>query len=77
MDARSGFEIDGQARHAAADFRPALRLWGEVLSRPNRASRFADSACATSYDQDLPVPLAAFRDGAPCPAGIRKVASPG
>ncbi|MPT41968.1 MAG: amino acid deaminase [Achromobacter sp.] len=68
MDARSGFEIDGQARHAAADFRPALRLWGEVLSRPEPGLAICGFGMRdVSYDQDLPVPLAAFRDGAPLP----------
>ena len=33
MDQRAGFEFGGE-RHSAADFQPALRLWGEVLSRP-------------------------------------------
>lgn len=66
MDARAGFQVDGQARQAAADFRPALRLWGEVLSRPEPGLAICGFGMRdVSYDQDLPVPLAAYRDGAP------------
>ncbi|MGB3430943.1 MAG: amino acid deaminase, partial [Achromobacter sp.] len=68
MDARAGFQIDGQARHAAADFRPALRLWGEVLSRPEPGLAICGFGMRdVSYDQDLPAPLAAFRGGAALP----------
>lgn len=66
MDAREGFLVDGVARHAAADFQPALRLWGEVLSRPEPGLAICGFGMRdVSYDQDLPVPLAAFRGGAP------------
>ncbi|WP_258130408.1 alanine racemase [Achromobacter anxifer] len=66
MDARAGFQVDGQARNAATDFRPALRLWGEVLSRPEPGLAICGFGMRdVSYDQDLPAPLAAFRDGAP------------
>ncbi|MNX40813.1 D-threonine aldolase [compost metagenome] len=66
MDARVGFTVDGQARRAATDFQPALRLWGEVLSRPEPGLAICGFGMRdVSYDQDLPMPLAAFRDGAP------------
>ena len=64
MDQRAGFEFGGE-RHSAADFQPALRLWGECCRVPNRAWPSAASACATCHDQDLPTPLAAYRDGRP------------
>ncbi|RIJ02679.1 amino acid deaminase [Achromobacter sp. K91] len=68
MDARAGFLVDGQARNAATDFRPALRLWGEVLSRPEPGLAICGFGMRdVSYDQDLPAPLAAFRGGAALP----------
>ncbi len=64
LDARGGFVVDGAVRSAADSFRPTLRLWGEILSRPQ-----ADLAIVgfglrdVSADQDLPTPLRAWRDG--------------
>ena len=64
MDARSGFQVDGLARAAATGFRPALRLWGEVLSRPEPGLAICGFGMRdVSYDQDLPVALAAYREG--------------
>ena len=65
MDQRAGFEFGGE-RHSAADFQPALRLWGEVLSRPEPDLAICGFGMRdVSYDQDLPTPLAAYRDGRP------------
>jgi D-serine dehydratase len=63
MDARGGFAtITGVA--ALAAFRPALTVWAEVLSRPEPGLAICGMGMRdVSYDQDLPVPLAAWRDG--------------
>jgi D-serine dehydratase len=63
MDTRGGF-----GGRASACFRPALRLWAEVLSRPEPGLAICGFGMRdVSFDQDLPRPLAAFRDGAPLP----------
>ncbi|MBC2857484.1 alanine racemase [Stappia sp. 28M-7] len=63
MDARAGFA--GVTGVAALDaFRPALAVWAEVLSRPEPGLAICGMGMRdVSYDQDLPVPLAAWRDG--------------
>jgi D-serine dehydratase len=60
LDLRAGF---GPVP-AAASFRPALRVWAEVLSRPEPGV----AVCGMGHrdvamDQDLPRPLACYRDG--------------
>ncbi|GGF50355.1 amino acid deaminase [Aliidongia dinghuensis] len=66
MDERQGFVVNGIVRSAATSFRPALRLWGEVLSRPEPGLAILGFGMRdVSFDQDLPRPLAAYRDGAP------------
>ncbi len=64
LDRRGGLVIDG-ARHSAAEgFRPALKLWAEVLSRPEAGLAIAGFGMRdASFDQGLPVPLRVFRDG--------------
>ncbi|MCW2217817.1 D-serine dehydratase [Bradyrhizobium japonicum] len=64
LDRRGGLVIDG-ARHSAAEgFQPALTLWAEVLSRPEASLAIAGFGMRdASFDQGLPVPLRAFRDG--------------
>ncbi|AHY51208.1 amino acid deaminase [Bradyrhizobium japonicum] len=64
LDRRGGLAIDG-ARHSATEgFRPALTLWAEVLSRPEAGLAIAGFGMRdASFDQGLPVPLRAFRDG--------------
>ncbi|MDI3563448.1 amino acid deaminase [Bradyrhizobium sp. Arg816] len=64
VDRRGGLVIDG-ARHSAAEgFRPALKLWAEVLSRPDAGLAIAGFGMRdASFDQGLPVPLRVFRDG--------------
>lgn len=54
----------------SATFRPVLRLWAEVLARPEADQAICGMGMRdVSYDQDLPRPLQVFRDGAPVPAG--------
>lgn len=66
LDARNGFSIDGKVVKAAEAFRPALRLWAEVLSRPEPGLAICGMGMRdVSFDQGMPVPLEAFRDGAP------------
>jgi D-serine dehydratase len=66
LDARGGFAIDGKFVKAAEAFRPALRLWAEVLSRPEPGLAICGMGMRdVSFDQGMPVPLEAFRDGVP------------
>ncbi|RUM08742.1 alanine racemase [Rhizobium chutanense] len=65
LDARGGLRIAGKTVSAAAGFRPALRVWAEVLSRPE--PRLAISGMGmrdVALDQGLPRPLALYRNGA-------------
>jgi D-serine dehydratase len=69
VDARGGFRIDDAPVPMAATFRPVLRLWAEVLARPEAGQAICGMGMRdVSYDQDLPRPLRVFRDGAPLPA---------
>lgn len=64
LDARGGFRIGGETVSAVAGFRPALRVWAEVLSRPE--PRLAISGMGmrdVAMDQGLPRPLALYRNG--------------
>ena len=64
LDARGGFTLGGQLRSAAQTFRPTLRLWAEVLSRPEPGLAICGLGMRdVSFDQGLPRPLAAYRDG--------------
>lgn len=64
MDDRSGFEPAGLGPATAA-FSPALRLWAEVLSRPEPGLAICGMGMRdVSFDQDLPCPLSLWRDGA-------------
>jgi D-serine dehydratase len=70
MDDRKGFVIDGEIRSAAAAFTPALRLWAEVLSRPEPDLAICGMGMRdVSSDQDLPVPLNIYRNGRLLPVG--------
>ena len=63
LDARNGFAaVTG---HNASDaFIPALRVWAEVLSRPEPGLLICGMGMRdVSSDQDLPRPLAFYRDG--------------
>ncbi|MFK0691524.1 alanine racemase [Mesorhizobium sp. IMUNJ 23033] len=66
LDARKGFAIGGVDASARNSVRPALRVWAEVLSRPE----FGLAICGmgmrdVSFDQGFPTPLTVFRDGKP------------
>lgn len=64
IDQRNLFKIAGEPRSAAEGFRPALRLWAEVLSRPEPALAIAGFGMRdVSFDQDLPTLLSVHRDG--------------
>src|SRR5690606_24097607 len=63
MDARGGFEIAGIGPAIEA-FRPALRVYAEVLSRPEaRLAVCGMGMRDVSFDQGLPVAIALYRDG--------------
>jgi D-serine dehydratase len=63
LDARGGFRLGGELRPAAETFRPALRLWAEVLSRPEPGLAICGLGMRdVSFDQGLPRPLAAYRE---------------
>lgn len=65
LDARQGFEIDGRVMAAGSTFRPALRVWAEVLSRPEPGLAISGMGLRdVAMDQGLPRPLALWRDGA-------------
>ncbi|MBP2300627.1 alanine racemase [Azospirillum picis] len=69
LDARRGFACGGAT---AADFRPALRLWAEVLTRPEPGLAICGFGMRdASFDQDLPRPLRVHRDGALPADGLR------
>ncbi|OWV75704.1 amino acid deaminase [Rhizobium sp. R339] len=64
LDARGGLQIGGKTVSAAAGFRPALRLWAEVLSRPEPGLAIAGMGLRdVAMDQGLPRPLALYRNG--------------
>ena len=65
LDARQGFSFGGAIHSAAKDFRPALRVWAEVLSRPEPGLAICGMGLRdVAMDQGLPRPLALYRDGA-------------
>ncbi|UUP18674.1 alanine racemase [Nitratireductor thuwali] len=64
LDKRSGFVIGGKAVSAANSFRPALRVWAEVLSRPESGLAICGMGLRdVANDQGLPRPLTFYRDG--------------
>ena len=64
IDGRAGFRLDDAVVSAAKNFRPVLRLWAEVLSRPEPGLAICGMGMRdVSYDLDLPRPLRLFRDG--------------
>jgi D-serine deaminase-like pyridoxal phosphate-dependent protein len=76
LDARGGFVVDGVTVASGAIFRPALRVWAEVLSRPEPGLAVCGLGMRdVASDQDLPRPLTLFRDGAPVRslAGVAQV----
>lgn len=64
LDARAGFTLGGAVAKASEDFQPALRLWAEVLSRPEPGLAVCGMGLRdVAMDQGLPVPLALYRAG--------------
>jgi D-serine dehydratase len=64
LDGRQGFEIEGRAESASLAFKPALRVWAEVLSRPEPDLAICGMGLRdVAMDQGLPRPLALYRDG--------------
>ncbi|SHN07599.1 alanine racemase [Roseibium suaedae] len=63
LDQRNGFEpVTGQK--ASEAFTPALRVWAEVLSRPEPDLLICGMGMRdVSFDQDMPRPLAFYRNG--------------
>ena len=72
MDARGGFAPEGAG--AGETFRPVLRVFAEVLSRPEPELAICGMGMRNvSYDAGLPRALAAFRDGASLAADLSGV----
>ncbi|RWA74934.1 alanine racemase [Mesorhizobium sp.] len=68
VDGRSGFEIGGARVSARSSFRPALRVWAEVLSRPEPGLAICGMGMRdVSFDQGFPQPLTVYRLGQPLP----------
>ena len=64
LDERRGFELGGEVLAARSAFRPALRVWAEVLSRPERDLAICGLGMRdVSFDHDLPKPLVIHRAG--------------
>ena len=64
LDRRGGFALGGAPASAAAAFRPALRVWAEVLTRPEPGLAICGMGLRdVAMDQGLPRPLALYRDG--------------
>ncbi len=76
LDKRHGFTLGGEAVPARTHFRPALRLWAEVLSRPEPGLAVCGMGMRdVSFDQGLPIVVGIYRDGQaqPLPATLPKV----
>ena len=70
IDARDGFRLDDAVTPAASAFAPVLRLWAEVLSRPEPGLAICGMGMRdVSYDLDLPRPLRLYRNGLPVADG--------
>ncbi|AZO62636.1 amino acid deaminase [Mesorhizobium sp. M1A.F.Ca.IN.020.30.1.1] len=73
VDSRSGFELGGATASARNSFRPVLRVWAEVLSRPEPDLVICGMGMRdVSFDQGFPKPLRVYRSGEPLPASPEK-----
>ncbi|MGA1804690.1 alanine racemase [Rhizobium sp. HT1-10] len=64
LDARGGYVPEGVVQSASAAFVPALRIWAEVLSRPEAGLAICGMGMRdVANDQGLPKPLALYRNG--------------
>jgi D-serine dehydratase len=69
VDARNGFAVGGAGASARRSFRPALRVWAELLSRPEPGLAICGMGMRdVSFDQGFPKPLAVYRAGQKLPA---------
>jgi D-serine dehydratase len=69
LDQRNGFVVGGAGVSAQAAFRPALRLWAEVLSRPEPGLAICGMGMRdVSFDQGFAKVLAIHRNGERLPA---------
>ena len=77
LDERGGFARSGVPAAARSLFKPALRLWAEVLSRPEPDLALCGLGMRdASFDQGFPLPLALYRGGkriAALPAEVTKL----
>ncbi|MCX8281105.1 amino acid deaminase [Phyllobacterium sp. 0TCS1.6C] len=64
IDARRLLMPDGFAFIASKAFKPAMRIWAEVISVPESGLAIVGMGMRdVSFDQDLPVALSLYRDG--------------
>ncbi|MDT3379073.1 alanine racemase [Labrys neptuniae] len=64
LDGRSGFELSGETISASRGFKPVLRVWAEVLSRPEPDLAICSMGLRdVAIDQGLPRPLALYSEG--------------
>lgn len=69
LDKRKGFSLGGEVLEARRAFRPALRVWAEVLSRPEPELAICGMGMRdVSFDQGFPTPLRVHRGGRPLEA---------
>ena len=69
IDARGGFRLGDAAVPMATTFQPVLRLWAEVLARPEAGQAICGMGMRdVSHDQNLPRPLRVFRNGVALPS---------
>jgi len=72
LDVRGGFSLGGEVVAARDAFRPALRVWAEVLSRPEPELAICGLGMRdVSFDQDFPRPLIVHRGGRALPSSAR------
>lgn len=64
LDSRKGLEIGGHVLQATQAFKPVLRVWAEVVSRPEPGLAICGAGLRdVAMDQGFPRPLALHRDG--------------
>ncbi|WP_062235489.1 alanine racemase [Aureimonas sp. N4] len=69
LDERCGLVVGGEPVSASEGFKPALRVWAEVLSVPEPGLAICGMGLRdVAIDQGLPIPLQAYRDGSPSEA---------
>ncbi|MER8527612.1 alanine racemase [Mesorhizobium sp. M1272] len=74
LDARDGFAIGGVSASARNSFQPALRLWAEVLSRPEPSLAICGMGMRdVSFDQGFPKVVTIFRAGKQLPKARAEV----